>query len=335
MPRNPRAVFRVTALVLVFALALTLAGCGGGDNESAQQTETSSSQQASAPAPIKIGTLPTEDALPLWVAQDKGLFDKANLKVEIVTFQSAAERDIAFQSGSIDAFMGDLIAAASLESAGTDVRVATIMLGATPEQGRFGILASPKNGPKTMAEAAKAGVGTSSNTIQEYVLDGMMREAGVATDTVKKVEVKKVPERFAVLMGGKLAAAALPEPLLSLGEKQGAKLLADDTKGENLSQTVLVVSEKFEGSKGGAEAVDKLLNVWDEAVGVVNADPNSFRATLVDKARLPEPLKDSYEVQTYPTAQEPTQAEVDAVLAWMRGKQLLKKDVTFQDLTQR
>jgi hypothetical protein len=35
---------------------------------------------------------------------------------------------------------------------------------------------------------------------------------------------------------------ALPEPFLSLAEEEGARLLADDTSGDNLSQTVLVLS---------------------------------------------------------------------------------------------
>jgi len=331
MPRYVRATFRLTALAVV--LAFSLVACTNQPT-TPQTGETSSTKQVTL-APIKIGTLPTEDALPLWAAEAKGLFTKAGLKVEIITFPSAAERDIALNAGSINAEMGDIIAAASLEPAGTDVRIATVMLGATPQQGRFGIVAAPKNGPKTLAEAAKAGVATSSNTIQEYVLDGLMTEADVATDTIKKIEVKKVPERFALLMASKLPAAALPEPLLTLATKQGAPLLADDTKGENLSQTVLIVAEKFESSPEGRATIDKLLQVWDEAVQLVNSDPNAWRQTLVDKARLPQPLATSYQVQTYPNAQEPTRDEVESVLTWMRAKQLLQKDVTYESLTSR
>lgn len=343
MPRKTRAAFRTTVLLLALVLALSLAACGGGNGEPAEEEGSGNIQK------IRVGTLPTEDALPLWVAEERGLFREAGLDVEIITFPAAAERDIAFQGGRIDAFMGDMIAAAALESAGTDVRLATVMLGADTqpkggaesivpgkEQGRFGILASPKGGPSSMSAAARAGIGTSSNTIQEYVVDGLMRESKVATSTVKKVEVKKVPERFALLMAGKLPAAALPEPLLSLGQKQGGKLLADDTKGdENLSQTVLVVNSKYEADETGRQAVDSLLDVWDEAVKIINENPNEWRETLVEKARLPEPLKTTYEVQVYPNAQLPAEEEVNAVLEWMRIKELLKNDVTFEDLTER
>jgi NitT/TauT family transport system substrate-binding protein len=64
----------------------------------------------------------------------------------------------------------------------------------------------------------------------------------------------------------------------------------------------------------------------------VDKDPNALRALLVDKARLPEPLKDTYVVNTYPTAQLPKQEEVAAILDWMKAEKLLTTDVTYADL---
>lgn len=279
---------------------------------------------------LKFGTLPTEDALPFWVAEKEGFFAKAGLTVEIVTFSSAQERDVAFVSGAIDAFMGDLIAAALLNAAGTRATVATVMLGSTPAEGRFGIAAAPGSGITDLRSLAGVPVGTSSGTIQEYVLDGLMREAGVAD--VRKEEIKKVPVRFELLMSGKIKAAALPEPLLSLAEKQGARILADDTSGENLSQTVLIVAERYRTGPGGAEGVKRLLGVWDQAVDRLKANPGAWRETLVEKARLPKPIQDSYRINRYPRSQLPKRAEVEAVLAWMRTKGLLKTRLTYEDL---
>jgi NitT/TauT family transport system substrate-binding protein len=53
---------------------------------------------------------------------------------------------------------------------------------------------------------------------------------------------------------------------------------------------------------------------------------------LVEQARLPEPIKDTYRVNTYPLHQAPAQAEVDAVLAWMDSKGLLTETVTYENL---
>lgn len=322
----------VIALTLAIALAAgALFGCAKKDAAVPVSDGTSIS---TTPEPIKIGTLPTEDALPLWVAEDKGLFKKAGLTVEIVTFQAAQERDAAFTSGAIDAFMGDIIASAALEAGGSPVSMVTVMLGATAKEGRFGIVAKPGSKATTLADLAGVPIATSSASIQEYVLDGLMAEAKVPADKVKKEVVAKVPVRFELLMNGKLEAAALPEPFLTLAISQGAVLIADDTKGANLTQTVLGVSDKYLATPGGMLTVKTLLAVWNEGVDQVNADPNSFRALLVDKARLPEALKETYPVNAYPKAAPPTKAEVDAVLAWMKSMNLLKANVTYADLVQ-
>ena len=114
--------------------------------------------------PVKIGTLPTEDSLPLWVAEDMGYFATEGLTdVEIVTFQSAQERDAAFASGAIDAYMGDIIAAANLEAGGTPNTIETIMLGADQSQGRFGVVVPPEERTcKSLTELAGVPVGTST-----------------------------------------------------------------------------------------------------------------------------------------------------------------------------
>lgn len=290
---------------------------------------------AESPIAIKVGTLPTEDSLPLWVAQDKGYIEAEGVPgFEIVVFQSAQERDAAFASGAIDAYMGDLIASANLEAAGTGVTLATVMLGTDQSQGRFGVVVPAKSPAKTLSALAGVPVGTSSATIQEYVLDGLMAEAGVDKAAVKVEEVKKVPVRFELLMSGKLKAAALPEPFLSLAESQGAVVLAEDTKSEaNLSQTVLGVSDEYMAKPGGTETIDALMRAWDKAAADINADPDAFRPLLVEQARLPKPLEATYRVNTYPTHALPEQAEVDAVLAWMKDKGYLKAEVTYEDLT--
>ena len=142
---------RIIAAVCALALGLaTLTGCSPQ-----AETEALTTPREPEPVPVVIGTLPTEDMLPLWVAEQEGLFAEYGLdSVEIVTFQAAQERDAAFVAGEIDAFMGDIIAAAQLEAAEVPVTIATIMLGATPAEGRFGIVAAPDSGYTDIAALA-------------------------------------------------------------------------------------------------------------------------------------------------------------------------------------
>ena len=289
--------------------------------------------QSGTPA-VRIGVLPTEDSLPLWVAEKNGYFGKEGIsKVEIVEFQSAQERDAAFASGAIDGFMGDIIAAANLTAAGKPNTIATVMLGADKTQGRFGIAASRAASVTVLGQLADVPVGTSSATIQEYVLDELMSEAGVPTSSVKVTNIPKVPVRYQLLMAGKIKAAALPEPFLSLASQGGAKIVGDDTQARvNLSQTVLVFSNAFLNKEGGRATVAGVLRAWDSAVKEISMSSDPYRDLFVEKVKLPKELVTMYRVNTYPTHQLPAKADVDPVLAWMKAKGYLKANVTYEQL---
>jgi NitT/TauT family transport system substrate-binding protein len=333
----------VTLVTVLSLLAVAvLAGCsasstapqsGGGSTAASSGVDTT---KQAAPAPVRIGALPNEDSLPLWVAEQTGIFKKLGLDVKITTFASAAERDAALQAGSVDMVSGDIIAAGLLSGHGFPVKIATIQLGATPKEGRFGILAAKNSGLTTLADlTTKGALAQSPGTLATYVADKLFTQAGIDPAKVKRIVVPKLPVRFQLLEAGKVPAAVLPEPLLSLGVKDGLKLLADDTTGANISQTVLIVSDKFLAAPGGKLSLATLLAGTDQAVAIINKDPNAQRALLVDKARLPAPIAQSYQINTYPTHQLPTQQQVDDVLAWMKANKLLPADsaVSYQSLT--
>jgi NitT/TauT family transport system substrate-binding protein len=310
--------------------ALAVAGCAPTQPASGPTTG------GVTPSAVRIGTLATQDALPLWVASDKGYFTAAGIpKVDIVTFQSAQEEQAAFSSGAVDALMTDLIVSANLRASGTKVVIPTVMLGADTAQGRFAVVGAPKTSFASMKDLAGVPVGAASATITEYVLDKLMEEAGVPAADVKIEQVPKMPVRFQLLMAGQLKAASLPEPFVTLATMQGAKIVpgGDDTSATvNLSQSVLCVSAAFTAKPEGAAALTAMLTAWDKAVADINATPADFRATLVAKANLPAPLATSYAVSSYPKASPPAAADIDRVLEWMRTKGYLKTDVTAQQL---
>ncbi len=99
-----------------------------------------------------------------------------------------------------------------------------------------------------------------------------------------------------------------------------------------MSQTVLVLSRKYTLGSAGNEAVRRLLAVWNRGVEAVNRQPEAWRAVLAEKARLPEPIRATYRVNRYPTAQRPSRADVERVLQWMGAKGLLRAPVTYDDL---
>lgn len=321
----------VVLLIAGLLLAGILAGC-------AKSAAPTPGAQAPAPAPavrngpvkIKLGLLPIIDSLPFFVAQDKGYFKEAGLDVELVPTASAAERDQAFIAGAIDGGVSDSVGAAMLINGGGDAKVVSLSLGATPEEGRFALLVSPKSKITKPEQLRGVAIGISSNSVIEYVTEQMLQAHGLTPEDIKYSEVAKIPVRMQMLAGGQLEAATLPDPLASLAEKQGAMVLLDDTTGPNLTQSVIIIRGKL--IRENSDAVKKLLAAYAKAVADINKDPVSFRPFMVEKKLLPEPLKDSYRMSTYPLPQLPRESDFTRVLDWLKAKKLIKSELTYDQM---
>jgi NitT/TauT family transport system substrate-binding protein len=315
----------VAAAAAAILLILGLTGC-----------QTAKTTAVPKPAPVKtvkirLGVLPVEDALPIFTADQKGFFKKNHLEVEVVNFQSALECDAAFQAGKIDGFMGDVVGAALLKNAGFDVSIVTTVLGATAKEGRFAIVAAPKSGITTVGQLKNVPIGTASNTVIDYVIHESLSDKGFKADEIKTIEVKKLPVRLQMLLGGQLQAAGLPNLMVVLAEKQGAKIIVDDTQGPNLSQTIVLFKTSF--VKSNLAGIERFLLSLNQAATAINKDPKSFRALLVSKANLPPTLAATYVVSKYPAVGLPKEADVDRLLKWMKDNKTIKNSVTYSGIT--
>ncbi len=311
-------------------LALLSACSGGAASSGGSKAASEGSVKGGA---IVVGTLATEDILPLWVAQSANLFEQAGVNASIVPFQSATELIAGVASGEVNMAMTDIMVTASMFASGVDVQMQWVTLGDAPDQGRFGIMVGPDSKVASLTDLAGVPIGVGSNTILEYVMDKLMAGAGVPDSQILVEELQKLPVRYQAMASGEVAAAALPGTLLALGEANGCKLVADDTTGENLSQSVMIARSDLLALDDGKKQVEALKGVWDSAAALVNADPESYREVLVDNANLPVEIADTYRISTYPTAKLPKSAMVDPVLEWMEKKGYLTQRLSYDENT--
>lgn len=325
--------------------AMMLAGCtnkgatsgstAGSVAGSAMGSAAGSAKPKGDARTVRMGTMMTEDFLPGWVAVKEQMFP-ATANVEVTEFQSAQELSVAMTAGEIDMAMTDPQVSASLTAGGTPVRMRWIALGATPKQGVFGIMVGPESTIKTADQLRGASIGVGSNTVPEYVMDKLLEIQGIGEGDFTKEEIKKMPVRFEMMNSGKVDAAVLPNSLLELGKINGCTVImndAQDSDGQNLSQSVVVVREKFEDEEGGRQAVADVARGWDLAAQAINSDPESYRDLLVEKTNLADPLKKAYPISEYPVGVKPTCDMIQPQLDWMLSHNYLKNALFFDEQT--
>ncbi|WP_235919114.1 ABC transporter substrate-binding protein [Heliomicrobium undosum] len=329
--RNRRIRMLTVALAALFTLqALLITGCGkSGNPQAAPGPNGAQAPSVAAAGPVKLGILPIEDNLPFYVAEQEGLFKARGVDVTLVPFSSAQERDAAMQAGQIDGEVADLVAVALLQKSGTPVKVAAVGLGVNAKEGRFALLASPKSAVRQVSDLKNAQVAISENSIIEFVGDQILAEGGLRPADVKKMAIPKIPVRLQMLLSDQITAAILPDPLAFLAERQGAKLIADDTQ-KNISQTVLLFRK--DSVEKNREAIQKVVAVYGEAGQALTADPAKFRPLVVAKANIPKEIQDSYQSPTFSKPVPPSREDLARVMDWMAAKKLLEKPYAYEDL---
>jgi NitT/TauT family transport system substrate-binding protein len=278
---------------------------------------------------IPFGTIPVLQALPLFVAAEKGFFKEQGLSVEIVLFNSAMEKDIALTSGRIAGYFGDLMTPMVLQANNTGIKITATNFNTTQEQRMFAVLAAPQSTNKGLEEIAKAGIATSTNTISEYLITRLLQPGKISGDKINFIDVKNIPIRLQMLLSNQVPAALLPEPLASLAETKGAKSLLDD-KGRGLSATVLAFNEKF--LKSNPQAVKAFHAAVDKASDYINKYPQEVRAIMNRECKIPEPFKDAFPIPKFPRLAAPSPKQVTDVYNWLHEKKIITKNMTYKDM---
>ena len=217
---------------------------------------------------LEIGALPAADSAVLYVAEAEGLFQKEGLDVKVVPFKSALEIGAAMRAGRLDGHFGDLMNVFTQNETGIKQKVVLTTTHTHPEQRCFGMLVSPKvKKYEKLGDLDGTSTAMSSSTIIDYLLDRMKETESLPAGAVKNLEVKQIPIRLQMLQSGQVETAMLPEPLVTLVEQKGGRVLWNDSKlDEALAIVALKAALPSPHGEEGTFAAASCRNLQDGAL---------------------------------------------------------------------
>jgi NitT/TauT family transport system substrate-binding protein len=290
---------------------------------------------ACAPAPakgtatLKIAVLPIIDTLPMYIAQQEGLFEKHGVNVEFIPVASAPERDQLLAAGQADGTVNETLAVMLFNKETIQMQAVRYALRPAKGYGHFFILASGESGITSVEELKGVEIGVSQGTVIEYVTDRLLQAEGFTADEIKTIAVPKIPDRMSLLASGELQAGVMPDPLASLVVAQGGVIVADDSAHPEYGFSV--ISFRKEVIDANPEAVKAFLAAIEEATALLNADSSKYKNVLSEQNLVPPPLLESYQTPPFPSAGVPTEAEWNDALNWLKEKGILTIDISYAD----
>ncbi len=278
---------------------------------------------------VRVARIPVLDTLPLYVAQQEGLFEKHNVKVEIIPVASAPERDQLIASGQADAMINEVLSTMFANKQSVQMQTVRYARTATSTAPVFRILVAKDSGITTLDQLKGVPVGVSDGTIIAYLTERLLQAEGFTQAEIQTTSVPSITDRMALLSGGQLKAAMLPDPLSTLAVQQGASVILDDSTHPDYSFSTLTFSKAFLDSN--PTTARNFLAAWEDAVALINADGGRWTNLLSEQNLVPAPLLDNFQVPPFATAGVPSEAQFKDMLAWAREKGLLTQDVRYSD----
>jgi NitT/TauT family transport system substrate-binding protein len=285
--------------------------------------------EPSEPVTLRMAVLPILDALPMYVAEQRGYFEDQGVQVEFIPVASAAERDQIMAAAQADGMINDLVSTLFYNKDSVQIQIVAFSRTATPEFPQYRILAAGNSGITSVDGLKGVEIGISEGSVIAYTTDRLLQAEGFSADEIKTIAVPRIPDRLALIASGELKAANLPDPLSSLAIQGGAVPILDDTKHPEYGNSVYsfrkaVIDESPQAIRGFLAAVE-------QAIGDIAANPGQWDSLLAEQRLVPEPLIGTYEIPPFPTGQVPSESQWSDVLDWAQEKGLVTTDVSYAD----
>lgn len=245
-------------LFLLFLSCFVAVSCNRNAKES-YVTKTSAQDSASK---VRIGVLPTLDALPFFVAKERGMFDRENIDVALVSFASAMDIDTALVGNSIDAAFTELVRAEKIKADGKDTLrylTATELSWSLISNKAARINNLNQFGDKMVAMTRWS----ATDLLTNRVFDAVKTKAQVYS-----VQINDLDVRLKMLLNNEMDAMWLPEPQATVAVCAGHKRLLTSEKYKDKFGVIAFKSHK----KGRKEDLpeDKLRKVYSVACDSIN-----------------------------------------------------------------
>ena len=211
---------------------------------------------------LKIAVTPTLDALPLFVAKEQGMFERAGVDVRLRRFTAAMDCDTAFVGGSVQGMVSDMVRTERLQKRGTPI----IYKASTPAC--WQLIANKKARLKSIARLEDRMVAMTRFSATDYLTDKAIEGVKMKTPLFK-IQINDVLIRLEMLLNNEIDAMWLPEPQATTARLQHHGVLAD-SRTLKVSFGVLAFNKKRIESKHRQAQMAQFVRGYDAACDSIN-----------------------------------------------------------------
>ncbi len=271
-------------------------------------------QQVTDSLSLCVAVTPTLDCLPIFVASERGIFERESLRVSLVPFTAHMDCDTAIAGGTVHATPTDLVRAERLMGQGTQLHYATAtMLG-------WQLLSSKTARIRKLAQMDDKMLAITRLSATAMLADHLVDSAKLKPERVFRIQVNDVLVRQNMMETGTMDIMLLPEPQATVARCKGCNMLYDSAE-DSMAMGVIVFSKKAIEDSLRHKQMDMFIKAYDEACDSINTKGlHYYRDIIATRCKVDYDMVDSLIVQhpvRYSHASPPRQRDIDRVRTWL------------------
>ena len=242
---------------------------------------------------LTVAAIAIVDVAPLYLGKAKGFFTEQGLDMTIQNTQGGAQSVPGVVSGQYQIAFANVISLLLASSKGLPLKVLTAGNFSTGKAEDFGgILVTGDSPIKTMKDLEGKTLSVNQiNNIGGVTVRAAMRKAGADPDKLKLIEVP-FPEMPAALGQGRVDAAWIVEPFLTVARNQGAVILDwnfADT-GPQIQISAYFTTKEY--ASKNPDVVQRFAAAINKGLSYAAEHPDDARAILLTYTKIEKPIAD-------------------------------------------
>ncbi|MFV0440340.1 MAG: ABC transporter substrate-binding protein [Lachnospirales bacterium] len=308
-------------IAVFIGLPIVLAAC----TDSGNSTEETNDTLVNSDNPATIGMMSSIENLPFLYMEENKIDEEFGINLELETFSSAKDRDIAYLADEIDFIIGDLIGMATYYKS----EKPAIVTGTYASN--MGLVVGENSGIETLSDLEGRSILYSKNTVIDYTIDMLLEEVGLSPDLVTKEAVPAMPLRLEMLLKGEADSALMPDPFFTMAEAGGAKNIANSS---DYGINVLAFGVEKEFLAENQDITDAFLLAYDKSVEELNAmSDDDFLNYVFEKFEYDESIRDTLTRTIHIPLTLPSEEQFYSAFNWSKEHELIDTDVTYEEAT--
>lgn len=298
---------------ILIILSLFLFSCGKTYEEQKRLSRAEKARLAKEDSlALKVGTLPTLDCLPLFVAYDHHFFEKFGEDVRIKPYQSQIDCDDAMLKGKIEGNVTDVVRAQRMRHRGTALKY----VAATNAYWQlFGNRLSRIHEVKQLQDKM---VGMARYSVTDMLTSMAVDSVKLKSEYVFRIQINDPVIRLRMLVNNELDAMFFTEPQATAARIQKHPVLMDSRK-KDLKMGAIVFKEKAIADKRRQKQLTAFIKAYNEACDSINQRGMAFYGDIIKKyTKADDRTVKALPVLKFEHAKAPRQKDLDRADQWLK-----------------